>query len=499
MSQETRLILDLVLATLTMTSTENSKLPKDFLFGYATAAYQIEGSPSAGGRTPSIWDTFTHQAPSKKNIADGSSGDVATDSYNRWKEDIALVNSYGGNAYRFSLSWSRIIDFNGPTPKEGERDPVNQEGIKFYRGIIEELLKFGITPAITLFHWDLPQALQDRYGGWLNKRIVDDYVHYARVCFEAFGDVVKHWITQNEPWCISALGYGHGVFAPGRSSNRDRSAEGDSSTEPWIAGHHVILTHAYAVKLYRDKFQPTQGGVIGITLDSLWYIPYDDSPENVDAAQRALDTRLGWFADPIYKGHYPASLKAMLGDRLPEFTPEEVAVIKGSSDFFGLNTYTSNIVKAGGTNEFNGQVTTTFTRSDGIQLGTQAIVPWLQTYAPGFRSLLNYLRKTYNKPIYITENGFAAKGDVDQAPEQAVHDIDRVEYFREYTQALLEAVNVDGIDIRAYFAWSLLDNFEWADGYRTRFGVTYVDYETQKRYPKDSSKFLKQWFDEHGQ
>ncbi|KAG5716218.1 Beta-glucosidase 1A [Termitomyces sp. T112] len=469
---------------------EQLALPQDFLFGFATASYQIEGAPSAGNRGPSIWDTFTHKDPSP--IADRSSGDIATDSYRRWKDDVALVKSYGANAYRFSISWSRII------PKGGRNDKLNAEGIKFYRDIIEELVRAGITPCVTLYHWDLPQALDDRYGGWLNREIVEDFVHYAEICYEAFGDLVKHWITLNEPWCISALGYGVGKFAPGRSSNRERSAEGNSATEPFVVAHNLILAHGFSVKLYREKYQKAQGGTIGVTLNCSWYMPYDENDSAcIEAVQRAFDSSLGWFADPIYKGHYPASLVSSLGDRLPKFTSDEIAVVKGSSEFFGLNNYTSNLVQPGGTDELNGRVKTGFTRPDSTQLGTQGGVPWIQTYPPGFRALLNYLWKTYNTPIFVTENGFTCKEENSLSVAEAVHDTDRVEYYRGYTQALLEAVNLDGVDVKSYFAWSLLDNFEWADGYTTRFGVTHIDYDTQERTPKDSSRFLKEWFENH--
>ncbi|EEB95782.1 hypothetical protein MPER_05195, partial [Moniliophthora perniciosa FA553] len=209
----------------------------------------------------------------------------------------------------------------------------------------------------------------------------------------------------------------------------------------------------------------------------------------VDAAQ-GLGHATRWFADPIYKGSYPTSLKAMLGDRLPEFTAEEQALIKGSSDFFGLNTYTSNLVQPGGSDEFNGKVKTTHTRADGSQLGKQAHIPWLQAYPPGFRALLNYLWKTYGKPIYVTENGFAVKDENMLPPEDAIHDQDRVDYYRGYTDALVRAASEDGVDVKAYFAWSLLDNLEWAEGYKVRYGVTFVDFETQQRLSKDSSKFL---------
>ncbi|KDR72614.1 hypothetical protein GALMADRAFT_252766 [Galerina marginata CBS 339.88] len=469
---------------------ETLKLPSDFLYGYATGAYQIEGSPNALNRTPSIWDTFTHPDPKtgKQKIQDGSSGDVATDSFNRWREDIALLKSYGANAYRFSISWSRIIDFSDKgTADKTEFDPVNKEGVKHYREILEELVRSGITPCVTLYHWDLPQALVDRYGGWLDRKVVDDFVHYAQVCFNAFGDLVKHWITFSDPYCISALGYGYGVYAPGRSS----------STEPWIVAHNLILSHAYAVKYFRDKVVPVHGGLIGISMDGGSFLPYDDKPESIQATQRAKDFRVGWFADPIYKGHYPASLKEMLKERLPDFSTEDLAVVKGSSDFFGLNTYTTDLVQDGGRDELSGRTKSSMTRPDGTLLGTQAHVPIFQTYPPGFRVLLNYIWKTYAKPIYVTENGFAAKSDLLLPMPEVLHDVDRVEYFRGYTDALLQAAHSDGVVIKSYFAWSLLDNFEWTDGYTTRFGVTYVDYETQKRYPKDSAHFLKQWFGDH--
>ncbi|KJA16644.1 glycoside hydrolase family 1 protein [Hypholoma sublateritium FD-334 SS-4] len=485
-------------SSLTDTPLETHKLPAEFLYGYATAAYQIEGSPAAAGRAPSIWDTFTHPDPKSgiKHTIDGLSGDVATDSFNLWKDDIALLKSYGANAYRFSLSWTRIIDFKNP-PGEDGLEKINEEGVKHYRAIIEELVREGITPCVTLYHWDLPQVLHDRYGGWLDRKIVNDYVHYAKVCFNAFGDLVKHWITINEPWVISVLGYGQGVFAPGRSSNRNKSPEGNTSTEPFIVGHNIILAHAYAVKWFRENVAHTQGGAIGITLDTSFYMPYNDDPENVRAAQRAFASRLGWFADPIYKGQYPASLKEMLGTRLPELSPEDATVVKGSSDFFGLNTYTSNLVQDGGAEELYGKVKTGFTRPDGSHLGKQAHVSWIQIYPPGFRQLLNYVWKTYGKPVYVTENGFAAKSDALLSLPEVVHDADRVEYFRGYSNALLEAVVLDGVPVKSYFAWSLLDNFEWADGYTTRFGVTYVEYATQARHPKDSARFLKQWFEAH--
>ncbi|KAI0702030.1 beta-glucosidase 1A [Cerioporus squamosus] len=459
--------------------THSQKLPSDFVWGYATASYQIEGSPNADGRLPSIWDTFSHKSGTTKG---GDNGDVATDSYRRWKEDVALLKQYGVKAYRFSISWSRVI------PLGGRNDPVNEAGIKYYRNIIEELVQNGITPFVTLYHWDLPQGLEDRYGGWLNKEeIVQDYMNYAKLCFTRYGDLVHNWITHNEPWCVSVLGYATGVFAPGHKGNK----------EHWIVGHNLILAHAYAVKLYRDEFKARQGGQIGITLDSSWQEPWDDTPANVAAAQRGIDFKLGTrLQDPIYKGHYPESVKSIVRDRLPVFTDEEIAVVQGSSDFFGLNTYTTQL--GARLTLYRGWQRQVYLLSpDGTQLGRQAHVPWLQTYPPGFRSLLNYVWKTYTKPVYVTENGFPVKDEHVLPMEKAVHDTDRIEYYDGYLNALLQAATEDGVTVKSYFAWSLLDNFEWADGYEPRFGVTYVDYKTQKRTPKESAEFVKKWFTEH--
>ncbi|KAI0058821.1 beta-glucosidase 1A [Artomyces pyxidatus] len=460
-------------------------LPESFQWGYATASYQIEGSPDADGKGPSIWDTHTH----KPNITiDGLTGDTATESYKLWREDIALLKSYGVTAHRFSLSWSRII------PEGSRHSRVNQAGIDYYRNYIQELLKNGIRPYVTLYHWDLPDALDKSYEGWLNKEeIVQDFVYYAETCFAAFGDLVRDWITLNEPWCVANLGYGTGVNAPGRSSDRKRCPTGDSKKEPWIVIHNQILAHAYAVEAYNKTFREAQGGQIGVSLDSFWFIPYDDEPENVAAAQRAMDFRLGLLADPIYKGAYPSSMKKILGDRLPDFTPEEVEVLRASSsDFFGLNTYTTMFVKDGGVSDVLGVVTNTFTGKDGGVIGRESHVGWMRD---SFASLPTTLRLTawtqrYQKPIFVTENGFPAKGENDKPFEEAIKDADRVAYFRGYVNAMLDASVEDGVDVRGYFAWTLLDNFEWADGYTTRFGCTYVDFKTQKRTPKDSAIFL---------
>ncbi|WVF68282.1 hypothetical protein IAT40_003047 [Kwoniella sp. CBS 6097] len=454
--------------------TITSGLREDFLYGFATAAAQIEGggeeSEKLSGKGPSIWDKFCDISG---KIADGTHVNRTCNHLELYKEDIALMKSLGANAYRFSLSWPRII------PLGGSEDPVNEKGIEFYNNIINECLKHGITPFVTLFHWDLPLELFDRYGGWMDKAsIVRDFTRYAKVCYESFGDRVKHWLTLNEPWCSAVHGHGNGQFAPGHVSN----------TEPWIVGHNLILGHAHAAKLYINEFKATQGGTIGITLNGDWCEPYDDKPENIEAAQRKMDFALGWFADPIYLGRYPQSMIDILGDRLPKFTKEELAVIKDSSEFFGCNTYTTNTIKATRSDdEFTGYTTMGFDKPDGTIIGLESELDWHRDVPWGFRKHLNYLYQRYQKPIYMTENGWCIKDESKLSVAEA--------FYEGYTRALKEAVEIDRVDVRSYFGF--LDNFEWASGLVPRFGSVYCDYDTFERTPKDSARSLMQFFKEN--
>lgn len=462
-------------------------LPKDFLWGFATAAYQIEGGATQDGRGPSIWDTFT-AIPGK--IADGSSGAVACDTYNRTAEDIELLKGTGAKGYRFSVSWSRVI------PLGGRNDPINQKGLDFYVKFVDDLLEAGITPMLTLFHWDLPDELDKRYGGLLNKEeFTKDFVHYSKVLFTAMPKV-KHWITFNEPWCSSILGYNTGLFAPGHTSDRTKSAIGDSSREAWTVGHSLLIAHGASVKLYREEFKPKNGGIIGITLNGDAVYPWDPSdPKDVEAAERKLEFSISWFADPIYHGKYPDSMRKQLGDRLPTFTPEEVALVQGSNDFYGMNHYTANYIKhkdgEPDENDFLGHLETLFESKAGENIGPETQSFWLRPNPKGYYNLLVWLSKRYgNPPIFCTENGTSLKGENDLPKEEILDDEFRANYFRGYIAALADAVK-DGVDVRGYMAWSLMDNFEWAEGYETRFGVTYVDYEGgQKRYPKKSAKVI---------
>lgn len=476
-----------------MSSAPDGSLPSDFIWGFATASYQIEGAANEDGRGPSIWDTFSH-TPGK--TADGKTGDVACDAYHKMKEDIALLKSYGAKAYRFSLSWSRII------PHGGRDDPINEKGIEFYSKYIDALLENGIIPFVTLYHWDLPQTLHERYLGLLNKEeFSKDFENYARLCFTRFPKV-KHWITFNEPWCSAVLGYNVGLHAPGRCSDRSKSAEGDSTREHLIAGHSLLLAHGKAVKLYREEFKAKQGGEIGITLNGDWTEPWDPSdPEDVEACERKLEFAISWFADPVYFGKYPDSMRKQLGDRLPEFTSEEVALIKGSNDFYGMNHYTANYIKHKTTpaelDDHLGNLETLFWNKAGDCIGPETQSVWLRPHPEGFRKLIIWISKRYNHPkIYVTENGTSLKGENDLSLEQIVNDDFRCEYFRGYINALARARVESNVNVMGYLAWSLMDNFEWAEGYETRFGVTAVDYEHgQTRHPKKSTKVIRAEFD----
>lgn len=447
---------------------------KDFVWGTATSSYQIEGGHLENGKGPSIWDAFC-TIPGK--ILNGDTGNVACDHFNRFRDDIKLLKELGVNSYRLSISWSRILP-------EG-KNKVNEEGVRFYNEIIDELLKNDITPWVTLYHWDLPLALQLEDDGWLGESIIKYFVEYADVCFARFGDRVKNWITLNEPWVVSILGYGHGVFAPGRVSE----------VEPYQVAHNLLLAHAHAVDHYKKEYS-SQNGIIGITNNCDWREPLTDSQQDIDASQRALEFFLGWFADPIYHGDYPKVMKERIGDKLPEFTDKEKELLKGSSDFFGLNHYTTmyaaHTQKVDENEDVHGNGG--ITKDQGVSLSVDkdwkltkmnwAVVPW------GCKKLLNWISERYDNPdIYITENGCAYD---DEVIDGQINDQDRVEYFSTYLSACEEAI-AEGVNLKGYFAWSFLDNFEWNSGYSKRFGIYYVDFETLERIPKASAKWFKEF------
>ncbi|KOS17986.1 Beta-glucosidase 1B [Escovopsis weberi] len=464
-------------------------LPQDFYWGFATASYQIEGAVDQDGRAPSIWDTFC-DVPGV--IADGSSGKVACDAYNRTAEDIALLKELGARAYRFSLSWSRII------PLGGRNDPVNEVGLAHYVRFVDDLLEAGITPFVTLFHWDLPQELERRYGGLRSREEFPlDFENYARVAFRGLPKV-KHWATFNEPWCPAILGHSTGLHAPGRTAGR--------ATEPWVVGHNELIAHGRAVRAYREDFRAVDGGgdgEIGIVLNGDWALPWDAAdPRDVAAAERRVEFMIGWFADPIYLGDYPASMRAQLGDRLPTFTAEERALVLGSNDYYGMNHYTTNYARhrAGAPpadDDFVGHLDLLFENKQGAVIGPETQCPWLRPCPEGFRSLLVWLSGRYGRPrILVTENGTSVKGEGALGAAEVLEDDFRVRFWDGYVRAMARAREEDGVDVRGYFGWSLMDNFEWADGYGTRFGAVHVDFENgQMRRAKKSARSLAPLFE----
>ncbi|KAJ4822728.1 Beta-glucosidase 12 [Turnera subulata] len=473
-------------------SFNRARFPQGFLFGTASSAYQYEGAAHSDGRGPSIWDTFTHRYPGR--IQDRSNGDVAIDSYNRYKEDVAIMKHMGLDAYRFSISWSRIL------PNGKLSGGVNKLGITYYNNLINELLANGIQPFVTLFHWDLPQALEDEYGGFLSPKIVKDFQDYAGICFKEFGHRVKHWITLNEPSAYSKIGYATGKFAPGRCSQSQYPYcfGGDSATEPYIVTHYQLLAHAAAVNLYKQKYQAKQRGLIGITLVSDWFVPFSDAKHHQNAAARALDFMFGWYMDPITRGEYPHTMRSLVGNRLPKFTEKQSRELAESFDFIGLNYYTanyaaympsSNAVPSSYLTDARANIST---ERNGIPIGPRAASDWLHIYPRGIRDVLLYTKKKYNNPlIFITENGVDDFNNATLTLEEALSDRIRVDFYRQHLSFVHKAIK-DGVNVKGYFAWSLLDNFEWASGYTVRFGLNYVDYSNGlKKHPKLSAHWFK--------
>mmetsp|Transcript_23195 Transcript_23195/g.26447 ORF Transcript_23195/g.26447 Transcript_23195/m.26447 type:complete len:391 (+) Transcript_23195:2-1174(+) len=383
-------------------------------------------------------------------------------------------------AYRFSIAWPRIFP-------EG-RGAVNPSGVNFYNTLINTLLENGIEPWVTLYHWDLPQALQDEYGGWLDREIINDFGEYARVCYSMFGDRVKHWITINESWSIAVNGYNNGVYAPGRAAHIE--------TDTYTVGHHLILAHARAVKIYRSTFKEEQQGIVGISNCADYRYPKDNKStlDNV-AAQRAMIFQLGWFADPIWRGDYPKEMREILGNRLPIFSSEELLDVIGSSDFLGLNHYSSLLATTVQEPIFSGgywaDISVKFSSNPKWAKNAMgwSIVP------DGCRDLLKWIDKRYGHPlIYMTENGSAFE---ENSREEALQDNDRQMYYEQYIRACREAIE-SGVELRGYFAWSLMDNFEWQFGYKRRFGLFYVDFDTLERTPKMSAEWYKSTIEANG-
>ena len=430
--------------------------PKNFVWGAATASYQIEGACAEDGRGESIWDRFSH-TPGKTR--DGDTGDVACDHYHRWRDDVALMKQLGLPAYRFSIAWPRILP-NG-------RGQVNEKGLAFYDQLVDALLAANIQPYITLYHWDLPQVLEDA-GGWLNRDITDAFVEYAQVVVKRLGDRVKQWTTHNEPFCTAFLGYRDGVHAPGV---RDETAS-------LQAAHHVLLSHGLATQAIRALQPDAQ---VGIVLNMWTVETVQDTPADRALAELQWQKDCGWYLDPVLRGQYPAQAWAAYEAKVPAIQPDDLKTIAQPLDYLGLNYYMRAL--------YDGP-----RRAAKLPDAEYTEMDW-EVHAPGLYRLLTKLQRAYPAvPIYITENGAAFK---DVVQDGAVHDPRRVNYLREHIAACHQAIN-DGVDLRGYFAWSLLDNFEWSHGYSKRFGLTYVDYATQQRIPKDSFDFYREVIKRNG-
>ncbi|KAG5522452.1 hypothetical protein RHGRI_034586 [Rhododendron griersonianum] len=420
---------------------------------------EYEGAVKEDGRGPTIWDVFSHTFG---KISDFSNADVTVDQYHRFPEDIQLMKDMGMDAYRLSIAWSRIFP-NGT----GE---INQAGVDYYNSVIDALLAAGIEPYVAIYHWDLPQALEDRYNGWLDPQIILDFTTYAETCFEKFGDRVKHWTTFNEPHTISTQGYDTGLFAPGRCSILLHlfCKAGNSATEPYIVGHNVLLAHATVADIYRTKYKQKQHGSLGISLNVIWYEPATNSTEDIEATQRAQDFQLGWFLDPLIFGDYPSSMIDRVGSRLPRFTKAESALLKGSLDFVGINHYTTFYAWHNTTNIAGVLLNDTTSDSGAITLRN----------IQKFEAHRTQGMDDPNSPLIPLKS--------------ALKDEKRIKYHNDYLSNLLASIKEDGCNVKGYFVWSLLDNWEWSVGFGSRFGLYFVDYHDKlKRYPKDSVKWFK--------
>ena len=468
---------------------EELALPSDFSWGTATAAYQVEGGASQDGKGKSIWDTYSHLEPSRTN---GENADVACDHYNRMPEDVELMSQFNVDVYRFSLSWSRII------PLGGRNDPVNEKGIAFYSNLIDKLLERGIEPVVTLYHWDCPQGIYDRYGAFLDtEEFRADFEHYARLCFSRFGDRVRKWITYNEPYIISIFAHLNGTLAPGHCREKGT----DTKTEPWRVGHTIILSHASVVKIYASEFQQSQSGSISIVLNGHYYEPYDEANQlDRDAAQRRMEFYIGWFGDPIFLGQdYPSAMRTYLGARLPEFAPEDRQLLRQVAPlnaFYGMNHYSTKYARAlSGTpadDDWTANIEELSVNNKGVEIGPASAAQWLRVAPEGFRKLLNWVWDRYHLPIIVTENGCPCVGEKDV--QIAIDDKFRQRYFGLYLDAISRAIYQDGVKVEGYYAWSLFDNYEWSAGYGPRFGIVHVDFETLKRVPKNSAWYLRDTF-----
>jgi beta-glucosidase len=439
---------------------DSYRFPDDFLWGAATSAYQIEGSPTADGAGRSMWHRFSH---TPGNTWLDQTGDVACDHYRRYKDDVAIMAELGLNAYRFSVAWGRIYPQGTGV--------VNKKGVDFYSRLVDELLAKGIRPNVTLYHWDLPEALDNR-GGWLNRDIAEWFCDYAATMFDALGDRVEMWSTLNEPWVVTDGGYLSGVLAPGHSN----------LFEAPLATHNLLRAHGGTVERFRST-KAAKKGKIGLVVNLEPKYPASQSPEDLAAVERADAYMNRQYLDPVFLGKYPAEMRDIFGEAWPEWSDDDMRLIKQPIDFLGVNYYTRRVERH---------------HPDYLPLRTKHVpqpqhamtdTHW-EVFPEALTRVLLWVNERYGAgklPIYITENG-AAFYDPPHTIDGRIEDPLRTEYYRQHLRAAHDAMS-KGVNLRGYYAWSLLDNYEWAHGYSKRFGIVHVDYETQQRTIKSSGRY----------
>ncbi|XP_063541750.1 cytosolic beta-glucosidase-like [Cydia strobilella] len=486
--QRSKMLVPLVLLTLCVITQANGnasvkKFPENFLLGAATSAYQIEGGWNADGKGESVWDYYLHKQPDI--VKDFTNGDIAADSYHLYERDVEILKELGAKAYRFSISWTRILP-------DGTTNFINPHGIAYYSRLIDLLLADNILPLVTLYHWDLPIAFSNN-GGWLNETTGDRFGEYARIVFNVFGDKVKHWITVNEPSIHCSFMYEYGIHPPLKKS---------PGVGFYECGRNLLLAHAKAYHIYDVEFRKNQGGKVGLSLDAEWPIAASDSLDDLEAVKDYLAFSVGQYMDPIFKGDYPERLvnriaaasrrQGCTSSRLQPFTDKQKAYINGTADFVGINHYFSLYVYRN--ESVRGYETPSFLGD--TELGTFQDPSWPQSaftrmreYAPGLYCLLMYLKDTYHNPaVYITENGFP------MTPAEDLNDDKKAHYLRAYLKAVLDA-KADGSNCQGYFFWSLVDGLEWASGLQKyKFGLYQVDYNdpSRKRTARKSALVYKE-------